>query len=128
MLVISLSVLALGGCRWLLQEAGPVPIVVRSESVGLSWDPRDQTVPDLSSSVDHYRVYYRPYGTAQWVFLNATSGTETSTSITRGALDFGTYEFGVREVYRNGSHSAIHGSSDFTAWPPGGWYLVWQEP
>ena len=126
--LVSLSVLALGGCRWLLAGSGPTPIVVRSESIELSWDATQPTTLGLSPAVDHYRVYYRTYATLEWVYLKPTSANETTTTITRPDLDVGSYEFAVQEVYGDGTRSAIHGSSDFTAWPPGGWYLVWHEP
>ena len=127
-LAVVLLVLLLSGCRWLLSNTGPVPIVVASDSIVLSWDSDNSQLAGQPSAVDYYNVYYRPYGTLEWRLLHATASNRSSTTIWSGELDFGSYEFGVQEVYRDSRTSAIHGSSDFSSWPPGGWYVVWQAP
>ncbi len=128
LVAIALLVLSLSGCRWLLSNSGPVPVVVAADSLGLAWDVDDAQLGDQPSSVDHYIVYYRVYGTADWVLLHATEDGSPGTTITSSMLDFGSYEFAVEEVYRDRSASGMHGSSDFSAWPTGGWYVVWQAP
>ena len=128
LVAIALLVLSLSGCRWMLSNSGPVPVVVAADSLGLAWDADDAQLGNQPSSVDHYNVYYRAYGTADWLLLRATKGSSPGTTITSSELDFGSYEFAVEGVYRDGSTSGMHGSSDFSAWPTGGWYVVWQAP
>jgi len=128
LIATALLALSLSGCRWLLSNSGPIPVVVAAESLGLAWDSNESQLPDQPSSVDHYNVYYRPHGTADWRFLHATEDDTAGTTIVSSELDFGSYEFAVEVVYRDGTTSARHGSSDFSAWPTGGWYVVWQAP
>ena len=127
-LAVGVLVLLLSGCRWLLSNTGPVPIVVASDFITLSWDSDTSPIPDQPSSVDHYNVYYRSHGTLAWQLLHRTAGPGSTTTIGSWELDFGSYEFAVQEVYRDSRTSELHGSSDFAAWPPGGWYVVWQAP
>lgn len=128
LVAMALLVLSLSGCRWMLSNSGPVPVVVAADFFSLAWDSETAQLADQPSSVDHYNVYYRAYGTVDWVLLHATRGSRAGTTITSWELDFGSYEFAVEEVYRDGSTSGMHGSSDFSAWPPGGWYVIWQAP
>jgi len=120
--------LSLSACRWWLSDSRPVPVVVAAHAFVLGWDSEDAQLDDQASSVDHYNVYYRSYGTVEWAFLHATENNMAETIILSSALDFGSYEFAVEEVYHDGKTSALHSSCDFTAWPPGGWYVVWQAP
>ncbi len=122
------SVLSVGGCQWFLANTGPSSVVVRSQTIQLAWDSVDSPIADQPSSVDHHRVYYRSHGSLEWRFLHATRDARPATTIGEWELGYGSYEFAVQEVYRNGRRSELHASSDYAAWPPGGWYVIWQEP
>lgn len=126
--LVPLLSVSLSGCRWLLSNFGPVPVVVAADFFVLAWDSDDPQPADQSSSVDHYNVYYRSIGAVDWVPLHATEDETPETIIRSSALDFGSYEFAVEEVYNDGRTSELHSSSDFAAWPPGGWYVVWRAP
>lgn len=127
LLVVSAAGL-LGGCRWLLQNAGPVPIVVQSNTLVLQWDADSVPIEQSGSATARFDLYFRSFGTAEWEYLKSTDGFQTQTMIDGSELSHGTYEFAVEQVYRSESRSGLHTSLDMNAWPPGGWYIIWQAP
>lgn len=125
--LITFLVLALGSCRLLGGDSGPLEVTATGSSVTLGWDaPPAPPIPNSPQAVTHYAVYYRPYGTHGWYELGETEGPETSYTISQDELDPGDYEFAVRSVRTDGERSAMHSSGDFDAHPTGGWYLNWE--
>ena len=127
-LLLAATLLALPGCARLFGNTGPVPFVVQSDMILLAWDAGRFSLPGEPSAVSHYNVYYRTYGTMNWELLQETPDSRTMTTIGSWQLDFGSYEFAVEEVYVDESASSLHTSTDLAAWPPSGWYIVWESP
>ena len=94
----------------------PAVITVSGPRFTLSWDEDD---PDVVA----YRVYHRQRGTAQWVLIDADV-REQQLTVTRDDLEYGTYEFAVSSVCREGEESALHHSFDDSA-NPSPWVLEW---
>ena len=127
MAVVGATIL-FAGCQWLMENSGPVPIVVRSDRIILSWDSEGPAISGDVGVAVQYNVYYRSYGTLHWNYLHSTGDGETVTEISHTELEHGDYEFAVEKMRTNDETSDLHASSDFTAWPPGGWYVIWEAP
>mgnify|MGYP000966105626 CR=1 FL=1 len=114
------------GCSAFLDKSGPLPIVFSEEVLALAWEADDTGIDGSGDTVARFNVYYRELGTLPWVFLSATPDGSPATTINRGVLiGGGSFEFAVQSVYADGTTSELHKSSDFSASPPGGWYLKW---
>lgn len=116
----------LTGCRNMLQQTGPLPIVVTRDFFLIAWDANEPSRPELPSSVSHFNIYYRELFSKRWILLDSTEGTSRrSTTISAGELvGNGRFEIGVQQAFCNGRTSEIHGSTDFSAKPAGGWYVL----
>ena len=128
LLLLTISAVLLSGCGWLALDQGPTPIIVAADSFTLQWDPMPSALPSQPSNVACYSIYCRPLGSLDWTYLHSTSGADETTIVSVSDLDYGTWEFGVRAIFADERETAIDGSADYSAWPPGGWYLVWQSP
>lgn len=132
----ALAVLCIGtfgvltGCRALLSEGnGPVEVTRVGPSATLGWDnPNPGALRETPSAVSHFEVYYRSYGTREWRKLGTAENAETTISFNNRNLPYGQYEFAVSAVRNDGKRSQFHLSSDFEAWPTGGWYFNWIAP
>ncbi|MFW5835876.1 MAG: fibronectin type III domain-containing protein [bacterium] len=109
-------------------NTGPIPITVDATSLTLAWETDVITLPGEESPVAYYDVYYREYGRAEWRRFASTAGPRTMITFTSSEVPYGEYEFAVAEVYRDDEESGLHKSSDWDAWPTGGWYVVWRAP
>ena len=120
----------LTGCRALVsQGSGPVWVTHVGPSAALGWDnPNVAALPETPSAVSYFEVYYRRYGRREWRELGTTENAETTISFTNTDLPYGQYEFAVSAVTNDGKRSELHLSSDFDAWPTGGWYFNWIAP
>ena len=110
-----------------IPSTGPVSIEFAGEALTLAWDENLKGIEGTQSAITHFDVLYRPLGTLAWVYLQSTTGALPTITIQKQSVGIGKYEFAVQAVYGNGGKSDIHGSSDITANPPGGWYLNWRE-
>lgn len=82
-----------------------------------------------SSDFSHYEVFSRPRGTDRWTYLARVGpGRSPKLIVTPETLAYGTYEFAVRTVTRDGALSALHTSLDFDADPLSGWFVTWIGP
>ncbi len=108
-----------------LFKIGPVEIVYSASSLTLSWDD-DADYIDTLSSVDYYNVYYRQFGALRWIFFDSTKYGASFITINKKQIGTGEFEFGVEAVNKKGAKSEIHASTDFSAWPSGGWYVKWE--
>lgn len=126
-IIILISVFFLSGCRFFLSLSGPIPVDYHEHTLTLSWENEHTEIEGTPVATAYFNVFYRDLGTTEWTFLQTTDDSQSSISIRHGSLGDGDYEFAVQAVYNNGKTSALHCSSDFSAWPPGGWYLRWRS-
>lgn len=125
LIILGLGSLFMMGCRNMLQQVGPVPIIITRDSFLIAWDAKGTDQPELPSAISHYNIYYRELYGKKWIFLNTTLKAGRTTTISVHELGGGSeYEIGVQQVFRNGRTSVIHGSTDFYAKPAGGWYVL----
>ena len=125
-LLITLIISVYSGCSFFLKDSGPVPITVYTASFLIAWDAEEESLNNLPSSTSHFNLFYRELFAKDWILLKSTE-EENEKMITVNVSELegiGNYEFGIEQVYRNGRTSEIHGSTDFTAKPAGGWYLI----
>ena len=126
---ISAAVAVFSGCRFPLSYGkGPVPIEFRSSILSLSWDAENTGIEGVSSATSRFDLFYRELGSTGWIFLKSTPGSQSSVSVMHRELGDGDFEFAVQAVYKNEKKSDLHGSTDFSAWPSGGWYVRWRMP
>ena len=123
----SLVLLALFSCKFPLSSFTnePIRISVIQDKFIIEWELSDSQIPDMSSSIDYYNVYFRNTYDPQWFFLSSTKGNETR--IEAHILDFngyGEYIIAVEGIRVDGQSSGITKSTDFNSVPSGGWYLV----
>lgn len=112
------------GCSFFFQNSGPVPITVSTSTFFIVWNSEEESLSDLPSSTDYFKLYYRELFAKDWILLKSTRGKQSRVMVSVFELEGnGNYEFGIEQVYRNGRSSEIHGSTDFSAKPAGGWYL-----
>lgn len=127
LLYVAGIILLLASCRLVISDAGPLEVAVTGSRFTLAWEEaKGPGVPDSPSGLRHYEVFYRPLGTLDWRLLGQTAGQQPVYTVAWPSLTYGEYEFAVRSVSQDGVVSEMHGSRDFDAWPPGGWYLNWK--
>lgn len=119
----------LGSCRLIFSDPGPLEIVETADALTLAWEREmadvPEGIPDGPSSVERYEVFYRRYGQREWIRLGVASRIRPRFTVSRNRLGYGEYEFAVRAIRTDGVTSNLHASTDYDAWPPGGWYLKW---
>jgi hypothetical protein len=116
--------LVLAACPLPLQT-GALPLVVAGETVTLEWDPPPYGVPGTDGALS-YQVYYRPHASPTWTLLLATPpGARPTITLERSRIGTGSFDFAVKAVNGIGESSALHQSEDADAYPPGGWYVIW---
>lgn len=119
--------LGLSSCRMIFTDTGPLEVVRTGTSVTLSWDTSgDSSLSELPSAISHYEIHYRVFGTREWRRLGTTAGPDPFYTVRWPALFYGEYEFAVRSARNDGLVSELHTSTDYDAWPTGGWYLNWK--
>jgi len=126
-ITVSAFLFLLSGCPGLFSSFGPLPIEHTATMLILSWDNLEAGLEGTPSSVDHYDLFYRPLGMVSWVYVQSTPDAACTVSISQSRVGYGKFEFAVQTVYRSGRKSELHTSTDFSAWPPGGWYVDWHE-
>lgn len=125
---IFFSLILFSNCNILVKSIGPVPIVVNKDSFLLVWNAEQSGIPDLPSSITGFELYYRGFGSSEWNQLRSIHRYNLRAFISVSDLDgYGSYEIGIRQVYKNGRTSDMHKSTDFNAKPTGGWYLVIEQ-
>ena len=104
----------------------PRQILIESDTLTLVWDPPDFDARTFVNPMEFYRIYYRELGYVSWYMIALIPGDEKTEYILHHS-DFGNgmYEFAVDCVLSNGQASQLHSSSDHTARPIGGWYILW---
>ncbi|WP_319477608.1 hypothetical protein [Marispirochaeta aestuarii] len=109
--------------------SGLSPIYIARDSFLIGWEAEKPQIDELPSSVSHFNIYYRKLFQKKWILLKSTCGFRLSTTISVADLGgYDSYELGVAEVLNNGKIMEIHSSSDTSARPAGGWYLVISPP
>ena len=105
---------------------GAAPIIVRSRTIVLQWDPPAANVPSGPLAVAWYYVYFRQHGGSHWYFCGQVAPSENPQIVLQHS-DFGDgrYDFAVSAVSGMGGESPLHTCSDFLASPVGGWYVAW---
>lgn len=124
LIVICLSSLVISSCR--LPMSGSFPIRVTAESIDLAWDAPPQQAAIPGTEVAIYYVYFRKHGAGGWrLFTQVPAARNPSVTLSR--LDFGegAYDFAVSAANLQGGESRLHSSTDASADPSGGWYLIW---
>ena len=117
------------GCTFFFKNSGPLPIAVSTSSFLLAWDVDNESLTDLPSSTRYFNIYYRELFAKDWILLKSTNGNISSITVNDHEIEgSGNYEIGVEQVYKSGRTSEIHGSTDFSAKPAGGWYIVVSNP
>ena len=117
----SLAVLAFSSCR--LPTSGSAPIEVHSESITLHWQPAD---PGQVPFIAAYRVSYRAHPAGGWVRIaEVPPSSAPQLRVDHSLLGDGAFDFGVSAVGPSGVESALHISTDPSADPAGGWFLLW---
>ena len=123
------AALVLSGCPLPLSSSGgPLPYQYNKDALILAWDAEQTGIEGTLSATSHFDVYYRPYGKPVWIFIKSTPDFRNSISIMHDEVGDGDFEFAVQAVYNSERTSDMHGSSDFSAWPAGGWYIRWRTP
>jgi hypothetical protein len=122
--VLAAGVLLVIGCHLSL-DSGALPLVRTAESLTLQWDPPPYDLGPVTRVVS-YNVYYRKHGGASWSLLQTTPATPApEATLNRSLLGNGSFDFAVTAVNSLGESSPVHSSLDANAFPPGGWYVVW---
>ncbi len=76
--------------------------------------------------VTAYKVFISGHLRGDWSLIAEVPAVENpSITLNHADYDSGSYDFAV-SVMRNSYESPLHTSLDFTAYPYGGWFLVWQ--
>jgi hypothetical protein len=132
-LLFLLVLVCLFGCKLPLEdfvgELGALPIHIELDSFLLAWEAEEPRIPELQSATKHFNIYYREPDQKKWNYIKSTSGFRLLITVSAVELGgYGTYELGVSEVLNNGRELDIHSSTDFSAKPAGGWYLVLTPP
>lgn len=123
-ILISVSI-NFNGCSFFFKSVGPLPIEIKSESFILAWEAEKVLIPDIPTAIKEFNIYYRKLNSEKWKLLKTVSKDSLQTTVSIFELSgYGDYEFGVQQVYNNEASSIIHKSTDFSAKPRGGWYLV----
>lgn len=122
--ILASSTAFISGCSVLLSSSGPLPVTYAEDTLVLAWDADHESIEGSASATVSYKIYYRELGTLTWIYLQSTPDDRATATIQR--IGNGSYEFAVQSVLGNGKTSERHGSSDFSASPPGGWYLKWE--
>lgn len=118
-------IVTLISCSMLLEQTGPVPVEITADSFIITWRSEKANISDLPSSLKSFRLYYRRLGTEKWHFIRTTKKCKLKAFIAVSELNgYGSYEFGVQQIYNNEKVSEIHKSTDFNSIPIGGWYLI----
>lgn len=114
----------MSGCNF--PAIGAPPIRAFSESIDLRWDPPAEQSLVPGTDVFCYYVYVRRHGIGGWRLIGQVPAS-ASPGIKLLHSDFGNgaFDFAVSSATSKGSESRLHASSDVTADPTGGWYLLW---
>jgi hypothetical protein len=122
--VLFLICLASSGCSFLISDDYGIRVV--SKTITLQWDPPAGVFPYGPLAVSLYYVYFRPHGTLVWKFVCSVPPTENpSIQLKQSNFGNGSYDFGVSSHTFSGVESTLHSSTDATARPFGGWYIIW---
>ena len=107
-------------------SSGSVPIAVSSESITLEWDTPTVSFPSPPLAVSLYRVYYCRHGSSKWIPCGETpASSNPQLSLRHADFGNGSYDFAVSAVNSLGQQSSLHTSLDTSAYPYGGWHIVW---
>lgn len=96
-----------------------------SDSVIIYWD-----APSLSNdSVKFYELSYRTPRQTNWTLLKSNISPSANPEVVIHRNEIAStdslFYFGIRYVNKSDSTSDYHLSSDPTAVPPTGWFLIW---
>jgi hypothetical protein len=122
--IACLLLLCLTSCPF--PSSGSAPIAISSESITLAWDPPAGSFPLPPLAVVSYRVYYCQHGSGRWVFFSETpASSHPEVSLHHSDFGDGSYDFAVSAVNSLGQESSLHTSLDTSAYPYGGWHVLW---
>jgi hypothetical protein len=111
-----------------LPTSGYAPLIVRSSSITLAWDP-PATAGSTGNAITGFCVYWRPHLTAGWRLVGQVpAGSSPRLRIGHADLGNGAFDFAVTCLDDSGNESAFHASTDADADPFGGWYVIWEGP
>lgn len=123
---LAAAVLFLASCPF--PVSGVFPLVMHADSIVLRWDPAWGVSSSEAPFIQSYRVYYRVHRSVSWILLAEVPPSDTpELRIMHDELGDGAFDFAVGVLGVSGIESALHESSDPSADPAGGWYLVWME-
>jgi hypothetical protein len=120
------SLLVLAGCPF--PTSADAPLIVRSSSIMLAWDP-PATAAFAEIPIASYYVYWRPHPGGGWCLAGQVAADSSPRlRIEHDDLGNGAFDFAVTSIDAMGNESPLHSSIDADADPFGGWYLVWEAP
>lgn len=103
------------------------PITVHSKSITLEWDPPWSILASNFAGLAEYRVYYRPHFSVVWSLLGRVpAGSPPELVVPHDRIGDGAWDFAVTTMSTTGIESGVHTSTDDSAQPTGGWYIIWQ--
>ena len=129
-MLISLALTSVG-CDWLkrITLGESAQILHKSYSLTLAWDPPITDIPNRSTEVEAYQIYYREHGTSYWRLLaEVPASRHPEYTIRHESVGNGLYDFAVRAITVEGKASALHTSLDSNADPISGWHVFWIGP
>jgi len=101
-------------------------ILHKSSILTLAWDPPITDIPNRSTEVVAYQIYYREHDLAYWHFLGEIPASRhPEFTISHERLGNGLYDFAVRAITADGRASPLHTSLDGDADPISGWHVFW---
>ncbi len=113
--------LCLSGCGFSPSLA--LPLIVTSDTVTIEWDPSPVRINAPEQEILSYKVFISPHKLELWNLVTEVPASDNP-SITLSYMKDGEYDIGVRAV-TVGDESPLHSSLDFSAYPYGGWYIIW---
>lgn len=100
--------------------------IVEADSISVCWDP-----PAISSdTVAYYELFFRSQKDSGWTLAKGNiPASQTPNQFVRHSDLSPTdsiFYFGVRSVAKSGMKSDFHFSTDSSAGPAGGWFVMWR--
>jgi hypothetical protein len=105
-------------------------IIANDSLIALAWDPVSVDVLGNPEHVERYRVYQSlndsPWGLIGSVTSEVDSIAPATYFEVGSLLHDGVYKWAVTAMDLAGNESALHASTDSTAWM-GGWYVIYDK-
>jgi hypothetical protein len=98
-----------------------------ADTVVIAWDPS----PWNPDSVKYYELFYRPFNDSKLTLVKGNIPPSKNPEVVIRRTDISSTDsllyFSIRYVTNGGLTSDYHLSSDSTAIPAGGWFLIWKH-